>query len=174
MSRFASDSPGRPCDNVGMADDDPFNLRRFIAAQEPVYDEALAEIRSGRKRTHWMWYVFPQLDGLGSSSTAKFYAIKSIEEAQAYLSHPVLGERLRECVNALLAIDGRSASAIFGYPDDLKLRSCATLFAALPNAESIFTELLTKYFDGAPDQRTLDLLRLADNGNPRVRASRHE
>ena len=121
-----------------------------------------------------MWFIFPQLDGLGSSSTAKFYAIKSIEEAQAYLSHPVLGERLRECVNALLAIDGRSASEIFGSPDDLKLRSCATLFAALPNAESIFTELLTKYFDGAPDQRTLDLLRRADNGNPRVRASRHE
>lgn len=137
---------------------DPFNLRRFVAAQEPVYDQVLAEIRSRRKRTHWMWFVFPQLDGLGSSSTAKFYAIKNVEEAQAYLNHAVLGPRLRECIHALLATDGRSASEIFGYPDDLKLHSCATLFAALPNTDPIFDRLLIKYFHGARDQRTLDLL----------------
>jgi uncharacterized protein (DUF1810 family) len=106
-----------------------------------------------------MWFIFPQLDGLGSSPTAKFYALKRIEEAQAYLNHPVLGPRLRECVNALLAIDGRSASEIFGYPDDLKLRSCATLFAALPNAEPIFEKLLAKYFRSERDERTLEILR---------------
>jgi uncharacterized protein (DUF1810 family) len=139
--------------------DDPFDLNRFVAAQEPVYDQVLAEIKSGQKRTHWMWFVFPLLDGLGSSPSAKFYAIKSDEEAQSYLNHPVLGRRLRECVNALLAIDRRSASEIFGYPDDLKLCSCATLFAALPNADPMFDRLLTKYFDGARDQRTLGLLR---------------
>jgi uncharacterized protein (DUF1810 family) len=139
--------------------DDPFNLRRFIEAQEPLYDQILAEIRRGRKRTHWMWFIFPQLDGLGSSPTAKFYAIKSIAEAQAYAGHPILGARLRECVDALLTIDGRSASDIFGYPDDLKLRSCATLFAALPNAEPVFEMLLAKYFHSEPDERTLEILR---------------
>jgi uncharacterized protein (DUF1810 family) len=108
--------------------DDPFDLARFTSAQESVYDRALAEVRNGQKRSHWMWFIFPQIDGLGFSSTAKHYAIKSAEEARQYLMHPVLGPRLRECTEAVLAVNGRTASQIFGSPDDLKLRSCMTLF----------------------------------------------
>ena len=109
--------------------DDPYNLSRFLQAQEDDYKEALSEIRNGRKRSHWMWYIFPQIDGLAFSSTSKHYAIKSIEEAKAYLAHPVLGPRLLECAQAVVDVEGRSAAEIFGSPDDLKLRSCATLFA---------------------------------------------
>lgn len=137
---------------------DPYDLARFIAAQEEDYEQALAEIRSGRKRSHWMWYVFPQFDGLGSSPTAKRYAIKSLTEAEAYLRHPVLGSRLRECAEAVLRVEGRNASEIFGFPDDLKLRSCATLFAQVSPPGSVFDRLVEKYFQGQPDSDTLRLL----------------
>ena len=107
---------------------DPFDLQRFLSAQEGVYVAALAELRGGRKRTHWMWFVFPQFQGLGSSPTARRFAISSLDEARAYLEHPVLGARLRECADALIGLPGRNASDVFGYPDDLKLRSSMTLF----------------------------------------------
>jgi len=135
-----------------------FDLERFVEAQEGDYERALGEIRGGRKRTHWMWYVFPQIEGLGSSPMANRYAIRSREEAQAYLGHPILGPRLREIAEAVLAIKTASASDIFGYPDDLKLRSCATLFAALSPPRSVFERLLEKYFDGKPDAATLTRL----------------
>ena len=137
---------------------DPHNLNRFVQAQEDDYAQALAEIRSGRKRSHWMWYIFPQLDGLGSSPTARRYAIKSVAEAEAYLRHPVLGPRLVECCEAVVGVDGRSASDIFGFPDDVKLRSCATLFACVSGRGSVFERLLGKYFGGVPDERTLHLM----------------
>jgi uncharacterized protein (DUF1810 family) len=138
--------------------DDPHQLSRFVHAQEDNFAQALAEIRSGRKRTHWMWYVFPQIDGLGFSSTAKFYAIKSIEEARAYLNHPILGPRLHQCAEAALGVEDRSATEIFGSPDDMKLRSCATLFACVSPLGSVFERLLDKYYDGERDPKTLQLL----------------
>jgi uncharacterized protein (DUF1810 family) len=137
---------------------DPHDLQRFLEAQAPAYERALAEIRSGRKRTHWMWYVFPQCAGLGFSSTAQRYAIRTIAEAEAYLRHPVLGPRLVECCEAAVAIDGRSAAAIFGSPDDLKLRSCATLFAAVSPPGSVFQRVLARFFNGEPDPVTLRLI----------------
>ena len=137
---------------------DRFGLERFVQAQAEVYPRALAELKLGRKRSHWMWFIFPQIDGLGHSSTAKFYAIKSQDEARAYLDHPVLGKRLRECAEALLKIEGKSAAEIFGYPDDLKLRSSMTLFASASAADSVFTRVLDQYFEGEPDQMTLELL----------------
>ena len=138
--------------------DDPFDLNRFVAAQADDYGQALSEIRAGRKRSHWMWYIFPQLDGLGSSSTARFYAIKNRDEARAYLDHPVLGPRLRECAEAAVADQGRTATEVFGTPDDLKLRSSATLFAAVSPPGSVFERVLARYYDGEPDERTLRLL----------------
>jgi len=138
--------------------DDPYNLSRFVRAQEDDYERALAEIKSGQKRTHWMWYIFPQIDGLGFSSTAKHYAIKSVEEAKAYLDHAVLGPRLRECADAALKVEGRSATEIFGSPDDLKLRSCATLFAFVSSPGSVFERALVKYYEGGRDEKTLRLL----------------
>ena len=120
--------------------------------------DVLAELRSGRKRTHWMWYIFPQIDGLGYSPTSKHYAIKSKEEAHQYLSHPILGRRLLECAEMVLTIKGRSASEIFGSPDDLKLKSSMTLFASVTNPESVFTRVLDKYFHGQRDSKTLNLL----------------
>ena len=137
---------------------DPFDLDRFVRAQEGEYDRALTEVRNGRKRSHWMWYIYPQFAGLGSSSMAERYAIQSRAEAEAYLRHPVLGPRLVECCEAALAVEGRSAHDIFGSPDDLKLRSCATLFAAVSPPGSVFDRLLQKYYAGAPDDRTLHLL----------------
>jgi uncharacterized protein (DUF1810 family) len=137
---------------------DPHLLIRFVQAQEGEYDQALGEIESGRKRSHWMWYIFPQFDGLGFSSTSKFYSIKSIAEAKAYLSHPILGPRLLECSEAALAVSGRTASEIFGSPDDMKLKSCATLFATISPADSVFHKLLDKYFQGQRDDKTLQLL----------------
>jgi len=134
------------------------DLERFVEAQQGDYDRALAEIRSGRKRTHWMWYVFPQIDGLGSSLMATRYAIQNRAEAEAYLAHPILGPRLLEIAEAAAAIDGASATEVFGYPDDLKLRSCATLFAAVSPPGSVFERLLDKYFNGQPDGRTLESL----------------
>jgi uncharacterized protein (DUF1810 family) len=140
------------------AADDPRDLGRFMEAQEGDYEQALAEIRRGRKQSHWMWYIFPQYDGLGFSSMSRHYAIKSRTEAEAYLNHPVLGSRLTECFEALLAHDGKTAREIFGTPDDLKLRSCATLFAAVSPPGSVFEMLLDKYYQGQPDRHTLDLL----------------
>ncbi|NCA72076.1 MAG: DUF1810 domain-containing protein [Sphingobacteriia bacterium] len=141
-----------------MTTEDPHNLNRFVRAQEHDYAPALAEIRSGRKRTHWMWYIFPQLDGLGFSATARRYAIRGLVEARAYLDHPVLGPRLVECAEAVLAVKSRSAREIFGTPDDLKLRSCATLFAEVSPAGSVFRRVLEVYFGGDVDGRTLALL----------------
>ncbi|HEY1376019.1 MAG TPA: DUF1810 domain-containing protein [Gemmataceae bacterium] len=138
--------------------DDPFDLSRFVDAQAGDYGHALAEIKSGRKRTHWMWYVFPQFDGLGASPTAKRYAIKSVAEAKAYLAHPTLGPRLVECAEAVLGVEGRSATEIFGSPDDLKLRSSATLFAAESPPGSVFERVLAKYYGGRPDEKTLRLI----------------
>jgi uncharacterized protein (DUF1810 family) len=138
--------------------DDPYDLGRFVQAQQDDFERALAEIRAGKKRTHWMWYIFPQLDGLAFSPTSKHYAIKSLDEARAYLAHPVLGPRLRECAEAALGVEGRSATAVFGSPDDLKLRSCATLFACVSPRGSVFDRLLAKYYGGERDQKTLRLL----------------
>ena len=138
--------------------DDPFDLVRFVSAQEGGYERALAELKNGRKRTHWMWYVFPQFDGLGVSSTAKHYAIRSLAEARAYLAHPVLGPRLREAAELAAAVQGRTASEVFGYPDDLKLRSSMTLFARAAPQDPVFTAVLDRYFGGDPDPRTLELL----------------
>lgn len=145
----ASDTIGR---------DDAFGLSRFITAQDIVYARVLEELKSGRKRSHWMWYIFPQVDGLGYSATSKHYAIKSMDEARAYLNHPVLGSRLLECVNAVLAIEGRSASDILGYPDDLKLKSSMTLFASVAGPDSVFARVIDKYFQGERDVRTIKLL----------------
>jgi uncharacterized protein (DUF1810 family) len=133
------------------------DLDRFVEAQDGAYDDALAELTAGRKRTHWIWFIFPQIAGLGSSPTAQLYAIRSLDEARAYLAHPVLGPRLRECAQALLAVEGRSARDILGYPDDLKLRSSMTLFARAADDPELFQAVLDRYYDG-PDPRTLKLL----------------
>ncbi len=143
--------------------DDPFDLGRFLEAQEGDYERAVSEITAGRKRSHWMWYIFPQLDGLAVSSTSRRYAIRGLDEARAYLEHPILGPRLVKCAEAALGVDGRTASEIFGSPDDLKLRSCATLFACVSPPGSVFERLLEKYDRGGRDERTLSLLGLAPN-----------
>jgi uncharacterized protein (DUF1810 family) len=137
---------------------DPFNLTRFLEAQAPIHAQALSEIRAGRKTSHWMWFIFPQFRGLGFSATSAHFAISSVDEARAYLAHPVLGPRLLECASALLALPATSAYQVFGSPDDMKLRSCATLFAHASPPESVFEALLAKYFRAEPDQKTLDLL----------------
>ena len=144
--------------------DDPYDLARFVEAQHDDHDQALAELASGRKRSHWMWYVFPQLEGLGHSPMARRYAIRSAAEAAAYLRHPVLGPRLAAVAAAALGHAGRSAHDIFGSPDDLKLRSSATLFAQVAPEGSVFHQLLDRFFDGQPDPRTLDLLAAAERG----------
>ncbi len=135
------------------------DLSRFLKAQQYDYDQALKEIRSGRKRSHWMWYIFPQIQGLGFSSTAQYYAIRDLDEAKEYLAHPVLGERLKEISSALLELEGLSASEIFGYPDDLKLRSSMTLFRLADLDCDIFEKVLEKYYDGKPDDRTVNIIR---------------
>jgi len=137
---------------------DPYDLSRFVQAQAEVYEQALSEIRNGRKRSHWMWYIFPQYAGLGSSPTSKRYAIRSLAEAEAYLRHPVLGPRLSQCAEAALAVTGQSAADVFGFPDDLKLRSCATLFARVSPPGSVFERLLDHYFGGARDDETVRLV----------------
>lgn len=144
--------------------DDPHNLSRFIEAQDRDYDRAFSEISSGKKRSHWMWYIFPQFAGLGSTSTSKHYAIKSPDEAKAFLAHPILGPRLLECAKAVVDVQGRSANQIFGSPDDLKLRSCATLFACVSPPGSVFHRLIAKYYGGAFDDRTLRLLGIEGEG----------
>ncbi|MDQ2733297.1 MAG: DUF1810 domain-containing protein [Armatimonadota bacterium] len=137
---------------------DPYDLSRFVRAQETCYQQALAEIKAGSKGTHWMWYIFPQIDGLAFSSTSKRYSIKSIEEARVYLDHPVLGPRLLECTEAVVSVEGRSATEIFGSPDDMKLRSCVTLFACVLPPHSVFHQVLQKYYRNEPDVKTLRLL----------------
>jgi uncharacterized protein (DUF1810 family) len=141
-----------------VTESDPYDLARFVQAQERDYEQALSEIRSGRKRSHWMWYVFPQLDGLGVSSTSRHYAIKSVAEAERFLRHPVLGPRLLESARAAVDVEGRSAFEVFGTPDDMKLQSCATLFASVSPAGSVFHQVLDRYFGGEPDDKTLLLL----------------
>ncbi len=143
-----------------MAKDDPFELSRFVEAQDLVFDTVLAELRAGRKETHWMWFVFPQLRALGRSPTANFYGIGSIEEARAYLLHPLLAERLAQAVDAVLGVPNRSAHEIFGSPDDLKFRSSMTLFSAAADGEEgeRFRRALQRFFAGEPDRRTLELL----------------
>jgi uncharacterized protein (DUF1810 family) len=134
---------------------DAYDLGRFVAAQEGVYGRALAELQAGAKRSHWMWFIFPQIAGLGASAMAQRYAIGSLAEARAYLAHPILGERLRACTAAVNAVAGRSAHAIFGAPDDVKFRSSLTLFAAAAPDEPLFAEALARFFGGAPDPLTL-------------------
>lgn len=132
-----------------------FDLERFVQAQAPVYATVLKELRAGHKRTHWMWFIFPQLDGLGRSEMARRYAIRSGDEAAAYLAHPVLGARLRECATIVDSLDGRTVNQIFGHPDDLKFRSSMTLFADVAPDEAVFQDCIDKYFGGEPDDETL-------------------
>lgn len=138
--------------------DDPFDLQRFVDAQDRVYDRVLAELRAGAKRSHWIWFIFPQLSGLGSSSTAKLFGIESVEEARALLAHPVLGPRLRECTRLVASIEGRSVEEVFGWPDNLKVRSSMTLFAQATDDNADFLGVLEKFYAGQQDTRTLDLL----------------
>jgi uncharacterized protein (DUF1810 family) len=138
--------------------DDPHNLQRFVAAQSGVFDRALDELRGGRKRSHWMWFIFPQAAGLGFSEMARLYAIGSREEATAYLAHPILGPRLAACAQTVCGIEGRSAHDIFGSPDDLKFRSSMTFFAAIAADPGVFADALRKYFDGRADDATLKAL----------------
>lgn len=134
------------------------NLNRFLDAQKSSYQTALNEIKNGHKLSHWMWYIFPQIQGLGYSETAKFYAIKDVSEAEAYLQHPVLGARLIEISNATLALPSNNATQVFGSPDDLKLKSCMTLFAALNQTNPIFQQVLDKFFGGKKDAQTLQII----------------
>jgi uncharacterized protein (DUF1810 family) len=135
------------------------NLQRFLNAQEKDYQIALSEIKNGKKQSHWMWYIFPQIEGLGFSETSKFYAIKNIHEAREFLKHPVLGSRLIEICNELLKLETNDPHTIFGNPDDLKLRSSMTLFSSLLNTNFVFQKVLDKYFDGKKDSKTLEILK---------------
>jgi len=137
---------------------DPFNLQRFVEAQAPVYTQVTEELRAGRKRSHWMWFVFPQIRGLGNSDFARFYAICSREEAEAYLNHSVLGPRLRECAQLVNAIEGRTAKEIFGYPDFLKFHSSMTLFSLVATDKEVFVAALNKYYGGQQDGPTVERL----------------
>lgn len=137
---------------------DPHNLQRFVEAQDSVIEQVKHELRSGRKQSHWMWFIFPQVAGLGKSQTARKYAISSREEAEAYLSHPVLGRRLRECTEITNTIERRTANEIFGSPDDLKFRSSMTLFDAVAADSTPFRTALKRYYDNEPDEKTIDFL----------------
>jgi uncharacterized protein (DUF1810 family) len=141
---------------------DPYHLQRFVDAQASCFAQVRSELAAGKKRTHWMWFIFPQLEGLGSSPMAQRFAISGIEEAKAYLAHPVLGDRLRDCTALVNAVSGRSVEDIFGYPDDLKFHSSVTLFASASHPENkVFNEALSKYFNGVPDQATTDRLQFS-------------
>jgi uncharacterized protein (DUF1810 family) len=135
--------------------DDPYNLQRFVLAQAPVYEQVVSELRSGQKTTHWIWFIFPQLKGLGRSDMAVRYAIGSRAEAEAYLHHPVLGPRLEECTGFVNAVQGRSLDQILGSPDVVKFQSCVTLFGHIAPETQVFSEALNKYFDGTRDERTI-------------------
>ncbi len=141
--------------SLSMDQPDRFDLQRFVDAQKPVYDTVVGELRDGRKRSHWMWFVFPQLRGLGNSPTALRFAISSIDEARAYLAHELLGSRLRECAGLVAQIDGRTAEEIFGWPDDMKLRSSMTLFACASDDNADFVAVLEKFYGGEEDPATL-------------------
>ena len=141
------------------AADDPFNLQRFVDAQAPVYERVRAELTNGRKQSHWMWFIFPQIAGLGHSAMAQRYAISSLDEAKAYLAHAVLGRRLRECTRLVIQVEGKSAYDILGSPDDMKFHSCVTLFARAAPQDEVFMDALEKYFGGAEDQGTVARLR---------------
>jgi uncharacterized protein (DUF1810 family) len=141
-----------------MTSSDPSHLERFLDAQSGVFEQACRELHEGRKQSHWMWFIFPQIKGLGASPTAIRYAISSLAEAEAYLKHPVLGPRLRHCTNLVLRVERRSIEQIFGYPDNLKFRSCMTLFSRATTENEIFNQALEKYFQGIPDQATIDRL----------------
>jgi uncharacterized protein (DUF1810 family) len=138
--------------------DDPFNFKRFVDAQAPIYERVVGELRQGRKESHWMWFIFPQIKGLGSSTMANKFAIASRAEAQAYLEHAVLGPRLRECTRLVTAVPDRSIEEILGYPDDLKFRSSMTLFAAVAADNKEFTAALDKFYGGKADPATLERL----------------
>jgi uncharacterized protein (DUF1810 family) len=137
---------------------DPYDLQRFVDAQNPVYEKVCSELRDGRKKTHWMWFVFPQIEGLGSSPMARNFAISSLAEAAAYLEHPILGPRLVECTGLVNLVEGRPIEQVFGYPDDLKLRSSMTLFAHATPENGVFIDALKKYFSGQFDPATLTRL----------------
>jgi uncharacterized protein (DUF1810 family) len=139
-------------------DDDPYDLQRFVAAQAPAYGSVLAELRAGVKRTHWMWFVFPQVAGLGTSATARRYAISGLGEAAAYLEHPLLRPRFTECTALVLAVEDVPLERIFGRPDNLKFHSSITLFSHVPGHDAVIDQALAKYFDGALDDRTVALL----------------
>ena len=142
-----------------MKEGDPHKLERFLKAQDIDYPRAIEELRSGRKESHWIWYVFPQVAGLGYSAMSQEYAIRSRDEALAYVEHPILGQRLRDCCVALLRHEGSKIEDIMGFPDDLKLRSSMTLFASVSHNPSIFQQVLDAFFQGQPDERTIDFLR---------------
>lgn len=152
MAKDKSLANGRP---------DPFDLQRFVDAQNGVYDTVLAELRAGRKASHWIWFIFPQLRGLGRSPTAQRYGISSLDEARAYLAHEVLGSRLRECAGQVARSGCGSARELFGSPDDLKVRSSMTLFARATEADAVFREVLGKYYAGEEDPLTVELLTAA-------------
>jgi uncharacterized protein (DUF1810 family) len=134
------------------------DLQIFVQAQEDIYEQALAELKNGKKVSHWMWFVFPQIAGLGNSEMARKYAIPNLADAKAYLSHDLLGSRLRECTEAVLAVEGRTAHEIFGSPDDMKLKSCMTLFELADSPDLIFSDILDKYFECQRDERSLAIL----------------
>jgi uncharacterized protein (DUF1810 family) len=149
-----------------MTEADPFNLERFVTAQAPVFETVLTELRAGRKRSHWIWFVFPQLASLGRSSTARFYGISTIDEARAYLAHPVLRARLDLCASIVLASESSSLHAIFGSPDDLKFRSCMTLFSlAADDPDNPFRQALDRWCGGQPDEQTLALINAGGGGD---------
>ena len=143
---------------MGSMSDNHQTLNRFVEAQDESYEEIVQELKNGEKVTHWMWYVFPQITGLGYSSTAKFFAIQDREEAQAYLDHPVLSERLLECTNIVRAHQGKTAVDIFGNVDAMKFRSSMTLFMSISGRDSVYQEAIDKYCEGEPDRKTLDIL----------------
>ncbi len=145
---------------------DKYNLRRFIEAQSKSYESAMIELSLGKKTSHWMWYIFPQIDGLGSSDIAKLYSIKSIEEAQAYLAHPVLGQRLIKSCEILLTLEGVSISDVMGFPDDLKLKSSMTLFAYISPLNSIFRRVLNEYFEGNLDEVSIEIIKTMSLNHP--------
>ena len=144
---------------------DKYNLNRFIEAQVDSYESAMGELSRGRKSGHWIWYIFPQIDGLGSSDITKLYSIKSIEEAQAYLEHPVLGERLFKSCDILLRLEDASISDVMGFPDDLKLKSSMTLFTEVSPPSSIFSEVLSKYYEDDLDQTSLEIIKRMEKNN---------
>ena len=145
---------------------DPHKLDRFALAQQRVFEDVLTELRNGRKQTHWMWFIFPQVEGLGFSSTSRYYAIRGIAEARQYLQHPLLGARLVQCAETLLVVEGKTALEIFGSPDDRKLQSSMTLFALVSQPGSVFSRVLDKYFNGKKDNKTIAILGMQGKTRP--------